>query len=150
MKKFLLFVGILLLAAYGSLWLMPSPVHVAYAQTSYTTCDQTRTQTTVSGATTGTSATKIVSLVAGDPIYVCSFEVTGTSGTNPTFSLVTGTGTNCGSNQAVVIPAFATAANTPIIFPARLNAITPAGYELCYLDGGTTPVQSYVINYAQQ
>lgn len=123
---------------------------VVYAQTAYTTCDQTRTQTTVSGATTGTSATKIVSLVAGDPIYVCSFEVTGTSGTNPTFSLVTGTGTNCGSNQAVVIPAFATAANTPIIFPARLNAITPAGYELCYLDGGTTPVQSYVINYAQQ
>ena len=128
----------------------PPQVHVAYAQTAYTTCDATRSQTTVSGSTSGTAAVKIVSLVAGDPIYVCSGFVVGTSGTTPTFSLVAGTGTNCASNQVTVIPPFATAANAPVIFPARLTAIAPAGYELCYLDGGTTPVQFYSFNYAQQ
>jgi len=125
-------------------------VHVAYAQTNYTNCEQSRTQTTISGSTSGTSAVKIVSLIAGDPIYVCSGFVVGTSGTTPTFSLVTGTGTNCASNQATVVPAIATAANTPIIFPGPFTTATPAGYELCYLDGGTTPVQFYSFNIAQQ
>jgi hypothetical protein len=123
---------------------------VAYAQTNYTNCEQSRTQTTISGRTSGTAAVKIVSLIAGDPVYVCSGFVVGTSGTTPTFSLVTGTGTNCASNQATVVASFGTAANTPIIFPGPFTAATPAGYELCYLDGGTTPVQFYSFNIAQQ
>jgi hypothetical protein len=123
---------------------------VVFAQTNYTNCEQSRTQTTVSGSTSGTSAVKIVSLIAGDPIYVCSGFVVGTSGTTPTFSLVTGTGTNCASNQVTVVASFGTAANTPVIFPGPFTAATPAGYELCYLDGGTTPVQFYSFNIAQQ
>jgi hypothetical protein len=146
--------GVVLLAAvlfavFMGLLVADPPRHVAYAQTNYTNCETARQTTTLLGATTGTSATQLVALVAGDPIYVCSVIVVGTSGTNPTFSLVYGTGTNCGTGQHTFLPAFATAASAPVSFGGHFVGAVPAGNALCYLGGGTTPVQSYIIAYAQ-
>lgn len=145
------FLGVL--ALWAATWFVPDPpMHrgrVMAAASSFTTCDQTRTLTTLTGSASGTAATQLVALSAGNAIYVCSVTVVGTSGTNPTFSLVSGTGTNCATNQAVLLPAIATAANTPIVFPGPLLGVAPVGAALCYLDGGTTPVQAYIVNYAQ-
>jgi hypothetical protein len=138
-----------LAASFAFLFPPPPKARVAYAQTSYTNCETARQTSTLLGATTGTSATQLVALVSGDPIYVCSVIVVGTSGTNPTFSLVYGTGTNCGTGQHTFLPSFATAASAPVSFGGHFVGAVPAGNALCYLGGGTTPVQSYIIVYAQ-
>jgi hypothetical protein len=135
----------------GMWWASPTPTSIAHAQYapgSFSSCENTRSRTLYKGSTSGTAATQIVPLLSGAPIYVCSLTVIGTSGTTPTFSLVTGTGTNCASNQAVVLAAFTSTANTPVIWQEVFTE-TPAGYELCYLDGGTTPVQWYALTVAQ-
>lgn len=149
MKKCLCAASFAVLVVAATL-LFPVPRQIHAAATSFTSCDNTRSQTTVSGSTSGTSATQIVAAISGDPIYVCSMTVVPVSGTTPTFSLVYGTGTNCGTGQTTFLASFPTAAGVPINFPQRLVGEVPAGSALCYLDGGTTPVQFYLINYAQQ
>jgi hypothetical protein len=121
----------------------------ARAQTYFNTCDNSKNTTTLTGTTSGTAAAQLVALIAKTPIFVCSMTIVGLSGTTPTFSLVYGTGTNCGTGQNVFMPAMATTANTPLIWAGNLIGTIPAGNALCYLDGGTTPVQGYVIVYAQ-
>lgn len=116
---------------------------------SYNSCDQSKTTTTLLGATSGTSATQLVALAVNTPIYVCRVLVTGVSGTNPTFSLVYGTGTNCATGQTLFLPVAATVAQTPVVYPGPYLGAVPAGKALCYLDGGTAPVQNYIIVYAQ-
>jgi hypothetical protein len=148
---FMVFIGAMVIIAIG-LSLPSSKITVSpvvHAQTSFNNCENTRNRQVAIGSTSGTNATQIVAAVAGEPIYVCSLVVVGTSGTNPTFSLEQGTGSNCASNAKVILAAFATTANTPVIFPADLTTETASGYALCYLDGGTSPIQWYVITYAQ-
>jgi hypothetical protein len=101
--------------------------------------------------TSGTSATQIIAASGTTKIYVCSFLLVPTSGTTPTFGLVTGTGTNCAGGQTVLVPAFATT-TAGALFNATTNpvALTPAGGAVCYLDGGTTPVQAVILTYVQQ
>lgn len=101
------------------------------------------------GSTSGTAAVEIVAAVASSKIYICSLVVVGVSGTTPTFSLVHGTGTNCGTGQTVVLGAWTNAANTVYSFPFPL-AIVPASGALCYLQTGTTPINRYLITYVQQ
>lgn len=105
--------------------------------------------TTVSGTTSGTSATQIVALSAGKKIWVCASLFTSTSGTTPTISLVYGTGSNCATGQTVLMPAMALAATagTPINIVGTF--VTASANALCYLQTGTTPVASYAITYAQ-
>lgn len=98
--------------------------------------------------TSGTSATQIIAAVAGQKIYVCTLTVGAVSGTTPTFSLVYGTASNCGTGQTVLLPAVATT-STQYGFPNPIGT-TPASNALCYLDGGTTPVQTLTLNYVQQ
>lgn len=102
-----------------------------------------------STTTAGTTAAQIVALSGTTKIYVCSMSVVGVSGTTPTLSLVYGTGSNCGTGQTVLVPAFATTAAVLYSF-ANPVAITAAGNALCYLDTGTTPVQSLTLTYVQQ
>ena len=71
------------------------------------------------------------------------------SGTNPTLSLVYGTGANCAAGQAALVQAFGTTAGAVYTF-ANPVAVTPASQAVCYLDGGTSPVQNYQITYVQQ
>ena len=107
------------------------------------------TLTSVFGSTSGTTAVQIVALSGTTKVYICSLTVVGVSGTTPTFSLVYGTGVNCGTGQAVVLGAWTTAANTVYAF-ANPVAVVPAGQAVCYLDTGTTPVQRYTLTYVQQ
>lgn len=99
-------------------------------------------------STTGTTATQIIAASGSTKIYVCSLNVVGVSGTGPTFSLVYGTGTNCATGQTVFLGAWTTTANT--VYPFTKMGPTPASQALCYLDGGTTPIQRVTLSYVQQ
>lgn len=50
------------------------------------------------------SITQIVAAVSGQTIFVCGWEVTNTGATG-TFSFQSGTGSNCGTGTATLIPA---------------------------------------------
>lgn len=99
-------------------------------------------------STAGTAATQIIAISGSTKIYVCSLNVVGVSGTGPTFSLVYGTGTNCATGQTVFLGAWTTALNT--VYPFTKMGPTPASQALCYLDGGTTPIQRVTLSYVQQ
>lgn len=100
-------------------------------------------------ATSGTSAVQIVALSGTSKIYICSLTVLQTSGTSPTFSLESGTGTNCASSTTVLVFPFAGSATTATTFASPV-AVTAAGFALCYLQTGTTPVYKFVMTYIQQ
>lgn len=102
----------------------------------------------IQGVTAGTSLTKVISGVAAKQIYICSLNIQGVSGTTPTFSISYGTGANCAVGTTSALPAIATVANTLLSIPKATKI--PAGKDLCYLDGGTTPVQNYMISYVQK
>lgn len=100
--------------------------------------------------TSGTTAVQIIALSGTLKIYICSLTVINQSGTQPiTFSLVQGTGTNCATGQTVVVPAFATPANTLFAF-ANPVSVGVSGNALCYLQTGTTPVTKVQITFVQQ
>lgn len=133
--------------------LLPTPrnsrVLAAPTATGFGNCEVTRTRLVIEGQASGTTAVQLVPAVAGEPIDVCSMTIIGVSGTNPTFSLVGGTGSNCASNTATVLPAFNTTAGTPVIWNGPLVTDTASGSALCYLLTGTTPVVNYVVTYVQ-
>lgn len=107
------------------------------------------TLVSLTGATSGTTASQIIALSGTTKVYICSLTVIGVSGTTPTFSLVQGTGSNCASSQTVLVQAWGTTAGALYAF-ANPVAVSVAGNAVCFLDGGTTPVQNYQITYAQQ
>ena len=126
-------------------------LYVRQAPTGLNPCmNPNVTLSSVTGNTSGTSATQIIALSGTTKIYICGISVVGISGTNPLFSLVQGTGSNCASSQSPIFggTGVPTTAGTPIA--ASNIAVTSAGYAVCYLDGGTTPVQAYTISYVQQ
>ncbi len=104
--------------------------------------------TSITGATTGTVKVELVPLVAGKKIYVCSLTVIGVSGSaTPTFSLVEGTGTACGTSTGTKVQSFGVGTSM-WNFTHPVTAGT-SGYALCYLQTGTSPVANYQINYVQ-
>lgn len=125
----------------------PVPVTMAAGSNPCQNPEATLVSTGVT--TSGTAAVQIVALSGSTKVYICSLTVIGQSGTNPTFSLVQGTGSSCASGQTTVVPAFATPANTLFAF-ANPVSVGAAGNALCYLDAGTTPVQKAQITYVQQ
>lgn len=105
------------------------------------------TLSSVAGATSGTAAVQLVAISGTTKIYICSVNITGVSGTTPTFSLKYGTGTACATGGVTILGAWTTTANTVYTFMQPF--VTPAGQALCYLDTGTTPIQNYAITYVQ-
>lgn len=103
----------------------------------------------VSGQTSGTVLAQIIPAVSGSQIFICSLNVQGVSGTTPTFSLSYGTGSNCATGSTSIVSAFSTPANTLLNFSTPIARV-PVSQALCYLDGGTTPVQNYLITYIQK
>jgi len=142
------FAAVLALLVAASV-LLPTRPRTVSAQTHFNTCEQSSTTVTLLGATSGTSAVQLVAAASGEPIYVCAVTVVGVSGTTPTFSLVYGTGTNCGTGQHTFLGPITTTALAPYIWPGAYVGAVPAGNALCYLDGGTSPVQDYIVVYAQ-
>lgn len=151
MKHFLIavllggFTGVLLAQVHTS---APAPVTITIVGGN--PCQNPNATLVSTGVTTaGTAALQIVALSGSTKIYICSLTVIGQSGTTPTFSLVQGTGTNCATGQTVVVPAFATPANTLFPFANPVSAGV-AGNALCYLQTGTTPITKVQATYVQQ
>lgn len=104
----------------------------------------------VSVATSGTASVQLVALSGTTKVYVCSLNVTGVSGTTPTFKLTYGTGTACAVGTTGIVGPFTTTANTNFLFTGPTFAVTPAGQALCYVQTGTTPISTVNLTYAQQ
>lgn len=60
-----------------------------------------------------------------------------------------GAGTNCASSTTVNVFPFTGSTTTPTVF-ANPVAVTAAGFALCYLQTGTSPVYKFVLTYVQQ
>jgi hypothetical protein len=95
-------------------------------------------------------ATKLVSGVSGQNIFVCGWHVTTSSGTTVTFSLTYGTKTTneCDTNTVVIVPALNITSAAPSSDHID-NAITSAAgpTNLCITPSSTT--ESGVVYYAQ-
>lgn len=128
-------------------WSSPAPVTITIVGAN--PCENPNaTLQAVLISTSGTAATQIIAASGSTKIYPCSLNVVGVSGTGPTFSLVYGTGVNCATGQTVFLGAWTTALNT--VYPFVKMGPTPASQALCYLDGGTTPIQRVSLSYVQQ
>jgi hypothetical protein len=90
-------------------------------------------------------ATKIAGAVAGYKTYICGYSFfVGATATN--VSLVYGTGTNCGTGQAAITPAYQLPANGGIVDHAPFgNALSvPASADICLKASAGNPVQGLV------
>jgi hypothetical protein len=99
---------------------------------------------TVSTATT----TQMVALVAAKSIYICSMTINGAGTT--TGKLVSGTGTNCGTGQANLTPAFSLIAGSTISAGAGLGYVVKAasGAAVCVTNSAAVAV-NVLVSYTQ-
>lgn len=135
--------------ALGSTTMSASIPHVNATNQANPCLNPNATLTTLAGATSGTSATQLIALIASKQIFVCQITLTAISGTSPTYKLEYGTGTACASGTtALVGPSAASVAGSIFSYPNSF--IVPASNALCYLNGGTTPIYDYAIVYVQQ
>lgn len=97
---------------------------------------------------TGTT-TQIVALAAGKSIYVTGWNVVAAGTAN--FSLVYGTGTNCGTGTTALTGVYNLTAQSGLAFGGGLGPVlvTPVGQALCEVDS-TTVQMSGSVAYAQQ
>lgn len=66
----------------------------------------------IQAASTASLAT-LVAGVAGKTIHLCGWHVTSSAGTASTFTLSSGTGTNCASTNVAITPAFNVTSTAP-------------------------------------
>jgi|SRR5579871_3807262 len=93
------------------------------------------------------SITQLVAAVSGQTIYVCGWHMTNT-GAAGTFSFQTGTGSNCGTGTATVIPATNVTSSAPSADHIDWAAwSSPIGAALCVTPSVATI--STVVFYAQ-
>jgi len=91
--------------------------------------------------------TQIVPVVTGQTIFVCGWEVTNTGATG-TFSLSSGTGSNCGTGTALIIPALNITNTAPSVDRQQYATIQlPQSAALCVTPSVATI--AFVIWYAQ-
>lgn len=79
-------------------------ISVAQAQTPVGPPNQILCNNIATLAVGPTTITQIVAAATGARVFICGWHVTNT-GAAGTFTLSTGTGTNCGTNTATLIPA---------------------------------------------
>jgi hypothetical protein len=94
----------------------------------------------VSTATTS----QIVALVSGKSIYVCALAINGGGAT--TAKLVYGTGTNCGTGQTNLTPAFSLALATTVSLGGGVGYVTktPSGNALCVTNSAAVAANVFV------
>jgi hypothetical protein len=149
-------------AVTGTFWQATQPVSIASMPNTPVTmaassitgsnpCNNpTATLLGISGATSGTTSVQLIAISGSTKIYVCSMQITGVSGTSPTFKLTYGTGSACATGNVGIVGPFTTTANTVFNYGGNNFAVTPAGQALCYIQTGTTPISNYNITYVQQ
>ena len=86
----------------------------------------------------------MVALSAGKTIYVCSFVINGGGAT--TAKLVYGTGTNCGTGQVTLTPAFSLASASTVAAGGGLGYIlkTAAANALCVTNSAAVAANVFV------
>jgi hypothetical protein len=78
------------------------------------------------------SITQVVAAITGQAINFCGWSVTNTGATG-TFSVQTGTGTNCGTNTVTVVPALSITSTAPATDHVSTAWLTsPISSELCW------------------
>lgn len=134
-----------LAALIAAFMLLPGIARAAPAAPVYGQCNATA----IYDASTN-GATQLVALVAKQSIYVCGFAVM-VGGTATSVSFVYGTGTNCGTGQVALTPAFQIGVNGGIVDDLMAwNGLTvPAGNALCIKTGAGNAVQA-LVKYLQQ
>jgi hypothetical protein len=95
-------------------------------------------------------ATQLVALAAGKRVMVCGFAFM-VGGTATSVSLVYGTGTNCGTGQVALTPAFQIGVNGGIVVESMAwnGLAAPAGQALCIKTSAGNAVQG-LVKYLQQ
>lgn len=98
----------------------------------------------------GASATTAIgpALVVGQKVYVCSLEVT-LAGTTPTFTMVTGTGSNCASTQSNLSGAFTVVGYMQAFGSVGVLTTSVVSGQICLTTAATTSVQG-IVTYVQQ
>jgi hypothetical protein len=114
--------------------------------TGYLNCDNTAAY---DASTNG--ATQLVALASGKRIYVCGFQISTSQTTAVNVGLVYGTGSNCGTGQTKLTPAYplqAAASSGPIgmvvMTPGFTGLATAASNALCINTNAAASVQALV------
>ena len=98
-----------------------------------------------------TALTQVVAAQAGVGISVCGYTFNAGAAA-ATVQIMSGTGTNCATNQIAITPVFSLGINGSLSFaPGRAFISTPAatpGYALCYVITGTGPM-AIAVQYFQ-
>ena len=100
------------------------------------------------GTVTAGNTTEVIALSGSTTIRVCNFIVDMTL--TGTYQFQQGTGTNCGTNNAVLTPAFNALTATPVIAGTGVAAVlrtTATGRAICI--AAVTGDVKYYISYAQ-
>jgi hypothetical protein len=94
------------------------------------------------------TTTQAIALVSGKSIYVCGFVIN--AGGTTTGRLVQGTGTNCGTGQANLTPAFNLATGGNVTFGNGLGQVLKisAGSALCVTNSAAIAL-NVLISYTQ-
>jgi hypothetical protein len=111
-------------------------------------CDKFRSSTT-----TGAQAiTEKVPAVAGKRIYICGWVLIANSSQPLSFDLLTGTGTNCATNQTELLNNITMPPNSIMVnrIPYASGESTPPGQAVCLrTTGGAQATVSSIWYYAQ-
>ena len=147
MRKVGLSLAFLALIGWG-LWPLAFPPVKAentVGPTNVIFCNQIATQ-----AVGVSSATKIITGVSGKNLVLCGWDVSNTGSTG-TFAFQTGTGSNCGTGTATLIPALNITSTAPAVDRQQYATIqvgTPASpLDLCIVPSVNTIAG--VVWYAQ-
>lgn len=112
-----------------------------------------RTKQSASVAFTTNTTVILVTNAQGRRTYVCSINLTMTSGTTPTLAFQYGTGSTCGTGTVTLTGTMAlpttsgtvvTFGNGSTLFYAEKNT------DLCMVTGGTSPTGNGWITYVQE
>lgn len=120
----------------------PARAENAVGPTNLIICNKIATQ-----AVGVSSITQVVAAVSGQTIFVCGWEVTNTGATG-TFGLSSGTGSNCGTGTATIIPALNITNTAPSVDRQQYATIQlPLSAALCVTPSVATI--AFVIWFAQ-
>ena len=112
----------------------PARAENTIGPTNQVLCSQLATQ-----ASSIASLQTLVAGVTGKTIFICGWHVTSSAATVSTFQLSYGTGTNCGTTNTNITPAYNiinTAPSTDHVSIATLNI--PVGTNLCIISSTTS------------
>ena len=90
-------------------------------------------------AASTTSLATIVTGTSGKVVFICGWHVTNNIATAATFTLSSGTGTNCATTNTNITPAFSVTSSAPSTDHVEFASLSlAAGNNLCVISSATT------------